>query len=745
MQMHPLQNARTEQELDEILDSAFEELQQENPIHILKEALEKTKKMFKSGDLKIRCFDRMIKTLDDPLKVLDAQYTPAETEEFKALLVEGHILMGLSFCSKAFKKLKVLGPEKYELSRSIQMHAAQAAFYSGGWKKSPDAIALRGISQFVVFNLQDAVLDLSAALDSKLCTKWVKPLNLLDKLSEKNLENCRKGLVTKNKDLKPLYGEWLKLQTTTSKGRFASSYCQVEKFLYTFGGCTCVKDQHSKSMVVSNDLQFFNFESKSWELIIPADENIPPARAYAVLTYYKGFLWLAGGQTSNCVGMDFILQDVWCYNIALNKWREQKGNHPTIQLNAPNAVVNGHWWIVNFCQTSALVYSFNFKTRAWQHVNMEGPSPPFSVCKCSSWLIDSELFIWSPNNDRFWEVAIWKINLIHCQEEKRLKWEQDIVVGFGEDGIFRQQYSGSTGPVYEETAVAVDRENKKAYIFGGWDCHSDWVVVSQEGVPTFLSGRPSRALLEIDCAAKSIRTVESVAGGFGPKMRQSCVMGFDEGFVGIFGGYTTLDNYNEATKNQGVKALGDSWLCRIVPEEMVAKIDSLSPENMNSNVIQKAEINISELCKNAYAAVVHDIKLRKFLSELHPKGVKGSCAIAVWDHVQCRPLPITDMFSSAEFLGINDIFVRFPDFQAAAYAQDRQYILDTDPLISVSAFFHITFAILEQGTFQNTKTHFFSAKYGRFVDLPMAAPFIQALYVNEHDVKKGEFRPSTSS
>lgn len=253
------------------------------------------------------------------------------------------------------------------------------------------------------------------------------------------------------------FGEWqLRTLKGTSVSRNAHTGCVFRNGnkLYLFGGCgpqtsgtihevdpetgavhmleAAIQERYSHSATIVGDSMFvfggknffvrinelyeFSFVTKAWTFI-RASGTAPSPRSSHTGVEYKDSLFIFGGLFSQPPAPDRFFNDLFEYIPGSKKWVPWKTGPegPDSDMPPPmsnhTAVVVGHSMLVfgGFTGTEKLdtLYKFNFDTRKWKLVHVEGPSPPPRFCHTAV-VHDGNMYVFGGRTDAgamndFWE------------------------------------------------------------------------------------------------------------------------------------------------------------------------------------------------------------------------------------------------------------------------------------------------------------------------------------------------------
>ena len=98
------------------------------------------------------------------------------------------------------------------------------------------------------------------------------------------------------------------------RGRSSHCACMYQGQMYIFGG----KDEDHEKL---NDMWRFDFQTETWQEIIPESDDQPTRRSGASCDVYGDKMVLFGG----IYEITKELNDMWTYDFGLNKWTQIEG------------------------------------------------------------------------------------------------------------------------------------------------------------------------------------------------------------------------------------------------------------------------------------------------------------------------------------------------------------------------------------------------------------------------------------
>ncbi|CAG2195394.1 Attractin-like protein 1 [Mytilus edulis] len=208
----------------------------------------------------------------------------------------------------------------------------------------------------------------SAGFTGDYCQTVICPNNCSDKGEcEGNQCKCFSGYTGSDCSQKSYHGVWSTLDiNTTIGGRASAAVAQVQDKLYLTGGYT-----------FNNELPFltrYDFNSDSWNTVLPRSTNNPESRYGHTLLEYQGKLYMFGG----VVDKD-TTKELWVYDLSSNDtWIVPRtfgsvveggfGHSSVYDPHSKLIYVYGgyHAGDTSSDQLSDKLYSFDISTRFWK-------------------------------------------------------------------------------------------------------------------------------------------------------------------------------------------------------------------------------------------------------------------------------------------------------------------------------------------------------------------------------------------
>lgn len=616
------------------------------------------------------------------------------------------------------------GESTAEMSAQLQVLQLAAAFVAhstnGGWAKSPEAYAIRGVAQFLRGNLAAACTDLSSSLAIG-CNHWSD--TAYQSLAATMLQTSRRG-----ED--PCLGLWCPLDHASASQRFAAACCRHGSKLFVFGGLQpndnrshllspivhAIHHAVDDSMISLCDLVTFDLDSGNSELLHGdrGSGRKPPGRGHAHMVIYEGSLWLAGGRQSY-FRLAPALEDMWRFDLEYRRWKRIAGKHIKA-CSVPHCVWSGSWWFVipEGNGPMATVSRFAFESRTWQHhVKVAGSSPSFADHPATGWLQSGRLFCWA----RMAEEDAWNMTApLHVLDLEARCWSLLSVLG-----LRGEPFSGAVCPIFSEAASDYDEESQRAYVYGGWHDNLNLPTVSDACTPVLLMGRYSGILLEVDVSAMRLRAVEPSGQRTGPGFRALPAFAAHAGKIAVLGGYTTLNPVE--SYYDGIRLTTQGWMCRMRGGDS-SQFDPIDVANSSRRcVVQVSEADIAE---NARRAVFHSDDLRRQLGEMTPADRRGVVAVLLVRADGAMP-SVSDVFSEAAWHSVEELDTRYPSWRSEEHVWHD--VQTYDPVAHIL----VAFILEVDGLHRFVST----ARFARWRP--------GAMFCNEEELLKGRVVLSSSS
>lgn len=603
------------------------------------------------------------------------------TPDVQAATLELLELLAATSCVNAYDMLTSNGidlDERPAMCLNLEGRAALLAFFSGGWRRSPCALWVRGASAHFRGNMAEAIADLSAA--ARMAAGWQEGAeNPFRSLAHTMLRSARDA-----HDAKPCMGLWTKVQSASQPTpRLAAASCVVDGTMYVFGGIAPDRDgspacggylaclrtvllgsQEGPSHNPKSDLWALHIGSGTWRCLSAALQSSPPERGYAVLSHFDGKLYLFGGRTKYQTSSE-ILADMWIFDLTAGKWQAVQGRHPTV-AEPSGGGVHERYWIIHdpgrgHAGVGRQLLRFDLKRHRWVP-SVAGENMPVLDSPACCWMWNGSLWLWGPqlNGERGFVIALVEAKLgaaaetaVWCLHRIGLQSPEEHSSGVEAERSF-------TGPAcfcFNEGAATVDETTGIAYVFGGWSDLFNTIMTSKTGDLQMHKGRYSNALIEVDVVTKTIRAVEPVMGAadtrarLGPKRRGHACVAACAGKVVVGFGYTTFD---ERTGAKTMQPMRDTWTCQILEHEVAKSFVPLPVDQQASGDIRPNEVltftakfeDYDVYHKHARGHVLRDIELRKKLSNLCPSdNAKRGALLTVLVDSTGKALPPEKVYS----------------------------------------------------------------------------------------------------
>tara|TARA_A100001015_G_scaffold277538_1_gene336834 strand:+ start:1 stop:1092 length:1092 start_codon:yes stop_codon:yes gene_type:complete len=339
--------------------------------------------------------------------------------------------------------------------QKIQIIASAVAVVRGGWTKSADAVALRGMAYFLRMHKSERLRDLATAKNMRV-KRW-QCADLLKKVVESLCKRARDNVPE-------LSGNWIQLPSSGSgyAARFAPGTAQVGKRLYVFGGlCPKIKTYEGEDDSVGalhkeicrslqqihmffsgntdynnacdayNDLVCFDFETRTWSQIkVKKDRSgkltHPPPRGFCSMAANesKGKLYVLGGSDSYDNSTENFLntKDVrlWVFDLKTQVWtvtefsydNDEDAFRHNIMCNKilGSGLVEGNKWyfVLKMQKTDTLELHYidleDENNYRWVNCKVSGNAPAISASyETTSFFIEKKntLYIWGREGGKF--------------------------------------------------------------------------------------------------------------------------------------------------------------------------------------------------------------------------------------------------------------------------------------------------------------------------------------------------------
>jgi hypothetical protein len=183
--------------------------------------------------------------------------------------------------------------------------------------------------------------------------------------------------------------------------------------------------------------------------------------------------------SSNC------FTDLWRFDLSSRVWHRVAGDHPRCVKAGPSVVHEGGLFVVDsHCQSnseSTEIIRYDIASGRWSS-RWCGGRGPLLESPVTGWAQDGRMYVFGiDRGSKSQTAALWHVSL----NKPAAGWQKIIVAG-GSGPSFK----GPSSTFWSEGAASFNPINRKAYVFGGWNEHFNWLTFSaNSGRGHMLGGR----------------------------------------------------------------------------------------------------------------------------------------------------------------------------------------------------------------------------------------------------------------